>query len=252
MQLLPPGYQPLELSPVSPLGTASVVAPISQKTILTTIRNTEVCSDATNVMALEASLQRKKLLQSKDGKFSWVKLCSSHRLLRTQFFNNPLYSPHFQILSLCIAGRDEGGFKFKLTAITELITYFHKLINHYVFTKTGTKPQIKCIIFTPTECLFTRLTELSNKLSRADHLIIVPKVNPDENWNYYKHIRFNLFLCDKSTNEEFFVGDGGDTTWTQQLLSDNKERYMISGLSSELLIQKVIEHYALLQSCVPK
>ena len=64
--------------------------------------------------------------------------------------------------------------------------------------------------------------------------------NRDGNWNYYGQLRFNIFLLDPTNGEEIFLGDGGDTNWTRQLLSNNKERYMIGGLGSELLIQKVI------------
>jgi hypothetical protein len=43
--LLPDTYEAVELSPVSPLGSCSAVAPVSQNNILSTIRNTEVCSE---------------------------------------------------------------------------------------------------------------------------------------------------------------------------------------------------------------
>ena len=49
--LATPEFEPVELSPVCPLGTSSVVAGISQHLAVTTVRNTEVVSDATNVLA---------------------------------------------------------------------------------------------------------------------------------------------------------------------------------------------------------
>jgi hypothetical protein len=49
--VLPPAFEPLELSPVCPFGTTSIVAPLDQNQIVTTIRNSEVCSDSTNVLA---------------------------------------------------------------------------------------------------------------------------------------------------------------------------------------------------------
>lgn len=240
-QLLPKDFQDLELSPVCPLGSMSVVTPNSQKTVLTTIRNTEVCSDATNVMALEASMQRKKLLQNKESKFSHVKLCASHRLLRTQFMDNPLYLPHFQILSLCIAGKDEGNFQFELTALTELINYYYKLIGNYVDKKLPKKLKVKFIIFIHNKYLLDKLNNLFAELGNGENLELMTKINLDENWNYYSQVRFNVFLKDESTNEDFFIGDGGDVTWTSQLLSDKKERFMISGLGSELFVQKITD-----------
>ena len=56
---LPSAFSPLELSPVSPLGTNSVVATVSQNKTLTTTRGLEVVSDATNVLALECALRRR-------------------------------------------------------------------------------------------------------------------------------------------------------------------------------------------------
>jgi hypothetical protein len=44
------GFSPLELSPVSLLGTCSSVAPVSQKKIISATRGTEVVSDATNAI----------------------------------------------------------------------------------------------------------------------------------------------------------------------------------------------------------
>lgn len=45
-KLLPEGYVPLELAPLCPLGTNSVVATVSQNKVVSTIRNTEVVADS--------------------------------------------------------------------------------------------------------------------------------------------------------------------------------------------------------------
>ena len=50
---LPNDYESIEISPIAPLGCVSCVAPISQDWILTTIRNMEIVSDTTNILALE-------------------------------------------------------------------------------------------------------------------------------------------------------------------------------------------------------
>ena len=54
MSLLPPEYEPVELSPLAPLGTSSVVGTVHQNKVVSTSRNSEVLSDPTNVLALEA------------------------------------------------------------------------------------------------------------------------------------------------------------------------------------------------------
>src|SRR5262245_29113720 len=48
-------FEPIELSPVSVLGSCSVVATADQDKVLTALRGTEVLADATNAMALHIS-----------------------------------------------------------------------------------------------------------------------------------------------------------------------------------------------------
>ena len=55
---LPQEFEPVALSPVCPLGTNSIVAPVDQNWAVATARNTEVVSDSTNVLALECSVRR--------------------------------------------------------------------------------------------------------------------------------------------------------------------------------------------------
>ena len=56
---LPHGFERLELSPVCPLGTSSVLGGISQDRVVATARGTEVVSDPTNVLALECAVRRR-------------------------------------------------------------------------------------------------------------------------------------------------------------------------------------------------
>lgn len=57
--LLPASFAGVELSPVAPLGTCSSVAPVSQDRVLSTGRLTEVVSDPTNALAVEAAVRRR-------------------------------------------------------------------------------------------------------------------------------------------------------------------------------------------------
>jgi len=66
--LLPKGFEALELSPVNPLGSCSAAGFVDQNNVLTTIRNTEVCADSTNAMALECALRRQKFLLRIQGR----------------------------------------------------------------------------------------------------------------------------------------------------------------------------------------
>ena len=62
---LPDGFEALALAPVSPLGTSSAVGLVDQNRVVSTIRNSEVVSDSTNVLALECAVRRRKILCEK-------------------------------------------------------------------------------------------------------------------------------------------------------------------------------------------
>jgi len=52
---------------------------------------------------------------------------------------------------------------------------------------------------------------------------------------YYSGVRFQIYARDKA-GTEYFIVDGGFTDWTQQLLSNRKERLLISGMGSERFV----------------
>ena len=56
--LLPDEFAGVDLSPVAPLGACSAVGPVSQDRVISTTRGSEVVSDPTNVLALEAASRR--------------------------------------------------------------------------------------------------------------------------------------------------------------------------------------------------
>jgi hypothetical protein len=108
-----PPFQPMELAPLCPLGTNSAVAAISQKVAVATIRNSEVVSDSTNVLALESALRRRVSLREGRQSVERVRLCASQRLVRAQRFTRPEALAHFRLFALCTAGRDEGQRRFE-------------------------------------------------------------------------------------------------------------------------------------------
>src|SRR5215470_18593282 len=79
--LLPATFVPVELSPLAPLGTTSALTPIDQNRVVATIRGTEVLSDPTNALAIEAATRR--VGQDRHDR---VDLATSHRVVRAQHF----------------------------------------------------------------------------------------------------------------------------------------------------------------------
>ena len=78
--LVPERFAGVELSPVAPLGTASALSPVPQNNVVTTMRGTEVLSDPTNALAIEAADRRRADARA-DAR---VDVAACHRVLRGQ------------------------------------------------------------------------------------------------------------------------------------------------------------------------
>ena len=98
-------FEPLDLSPVAPLGTVAALAGLHQDAVLSTVRGSEVLADSTNVLALDAARRRRA------RRDETVRLCAAHRVLRP--------AGHFRLFALATAGRATGGHGFELAAILE-------------------------------------------------------------------------------------------------------------------------------------
>ena len=96
--LLPESWHRMELSPVAPLGTSSVLGRMSQNRLVSTVRGQEVAADATNTLALEAALRRRR------DRSRRVRLCSAQRVVRAQPFEPPALQ-HFRLFVLVSADR---------------------------------------------------------------------------------------------------------------------------------------------------
>src|SRR5712691_9409952 len=132
---LPTDFQPIALSPVCPLGTVSVLAPISQDWTVSTIRNTEVVADSTNVLAIECAVRRRGQKNFPSGKSAPVHLAASHRLLRGQRFGvGPGTRQHFRTFVLCSAGRDPGNLLFEADTVSLHIGFYLLALKKFLGT----------------------------------------------------------------------------------------------------------------------
>ena len=131
---LPPEFIPVALSPVCPLGANSVVASVDQNWSVTCIRNTEVVSDSTNVLALECAIRRREFLRKNPKSTNPVHLAASHRLLRAQHYDSPESTTHFSAFALCSAGRDQGDFQFELSTMGMQIRFYLMALRAFLGT----------------------------------------------------------------------------------------------------------------------
>lgn len=224
-----PLFEPIELAPLSPLGTTASLTTVSQNNVVSTARNSEAISDPTNVMALECALRRKSSTEAANR----IRLCCCQRVVRAQSLSAPKSWAHFLLFAMCSSGRDEGSYLLETEELALHIELYLKLF-----------AELKSSGFSIGEVRvaisdFEGGTDTFGKvIALLDDWVIEAKIEPDPNRTsgrtYYSRLCFQMFVTDSAGAEHFLV-DGGVTDWTQQLLSNRKERFLISGVGAERL-----------------
>ena len=221
---LPAGVEMLTLAPVVPLGTHSVLATVSQHKVLTTIRACEVAADPTNALALEAAVRRAR------DRSATVRLGALQRIVRAQLFGAPGAQAHFGLFGLVTAGRDQGSHRFERAALAEHLRFA-------VASLAAARLRYVQVALTPLSEAGEQIAASVTGDLAADRVgtaaVIVLDHTRRRGRGYYRDLCFKVNAKTASQLEE--IGDGGFTDWTQQLLADNKERLLISGLGVDRL-----------------
>jgi hypothetical protein len=226
-----PTFEPVELSPVAPLGTVSVLTGLDQNLAVATVRNTEVVSDSTNVMALECGRRRRAAPEQ------LVRLCATHRLLRGQQYPDPSLNAHFRLFGLCTAGRDTGSWAFELDSLREQTGFYLRLIGR--LPELGLPELRPRVAVTPLEGGPPAEVIREGFLEPLAHEFQAEVALDNERSagrGYYQALSFMISAVGRDGGDLGLV-DGGFTDWTQRLLADRKERLLISGLGTERLAQ---------------
>ena len=197
LSLVPDDFERVDLSPLAPLGSGSVLAGVSQDWAVATARGTEAVADVTNVLALEAALSRRKWRDE-------TKLYACERVVRPQAADDPARLAHFRLLGLCTAGRGERWQDWETRNATEHLAFYWKLL-----ADLG-------------------VTGAEIRLGGGLELEVAATSDPQER-PYYAGGWFSIDVDGAN------VADGGFVDWTQKLLSDRKERCLISGVGIERL-----------------
>jgi len=235
---LPDGFRAIELSPVSPIGSVSRMASISQDWVLTTVRNMEVVADPTNILALECALRRQELTRSEPTNATPVHLACSHRVVRAQRYRSSGALQHFRLFSLCSAGRNTGNLRFGIYAMTKHIRFYLGSIRDFLGSDIPLRVTI--IDLSPDshdDTIFS--APLENLKKEFDDVDIGLEKAQTRGTEYYRKLRFHVYASPTRGHEMELV-DGGDTDWTQKLLNNAKERLIISGIGSERLCGKFV------------
>lgn len=235
---LPPEFQPVVLSPVCPLGTNTAMADVDPKWSVATIRNTEVVSDPTNVLALECAVRRRANLSANPAGAEAVHLATSHRALRAQKYTDARFVPHFSLFALCSAGRDRQGIPFELTMLATHLQFYIRAVRAFV----GWQMPMRVAV---TDFDGARRRQVIEERILAGIRTAFEEVacgfddTRTGGKGYYRGLCFHLYGMERS-GVELELADGGAVEWAQRLLSDAKERLVISGIGSERVCMQLI------------
>lgn len=225
------GFEPVELSPVTILGSCSSVAPADQSKILSALRGTEVLADATNAMALHISDLKKRKVWSPKTLSERLRLGTIQRHVRTQSITGKGFTPHFKIGCFVTSGVDTGNFEFEKQALLEHVHLMKRIYeNYYRVDQLTFRFLCRSGYADPLRLAEEVKAYVSNNLQETKIEIIE---KPDKEIEYYKGIQYKVDIQLK--DKIFEIGDGGFVDWTQQILQNKKERFLISGFGFELM-----------------
>ncbi|NES15441.1 MULTISPECIES: hypothetical protein [Micromonospora] len=220
-ELLPADVAGVELSPVAPLGTCTAVAPVSQHRIVTTMRGTEVVSDPTNTLAVEAAVRRRRGDE--------VHLAAVHRVLRAQDFG-PGTSAHFRLFTLVSSARDAGSGRTEARLLVRHLAWWHRVLADLA---ASAWPRLHVTVL--DRVVGERLADTVRPALTAEGITVHDEPERQRGRGYYTGAAVRLTLHAGSLE----IGDGGGTDWTARLLGDAKERCLVSCLATERLVTGV-------------
>ncbi|MGI5522156.1 hypothetical protein ACQEUX_14560 [Micromonospora sp. CA-259024] len=218
-QLLPADVSGVELSPVVPVGTCSSTAPVSQNRIVTTMRASEVLSDPTNALAIEAAVRRRRS--------SEVHLAAAHRVLRAQDFGADA-SAHFRLFALVSSARDAGSGVTQARLLIRHLTYWRTVLAELA---PAAGPQLHVTTF-DDRVVRERLVDTVRPALDGGVVPLVDEPERSRGRGYYTGCALRITVLGGSLE----VGDGGLTDWTARLSGDAKERCLVSCLATERLV----------------
>jgi hypothetical protein len=217
------GFEAIELSPLAPLGTCSVMAPASQHKIVSTVRGTEVVSDPTNVMALECARR-----VHATGKPTAIRLVTCHRVVRAQPApKKPGFAQHFNLFALATATRERADHAGLQEALADHIAVHLRALDAIAADGYRLPPPSVTLLARPglahvAERFATRLPRVAMKQAVLDH-------------PYYDGgMRFSIALGGGSDDPIPLV-DGGAFGWLAALTGDRRDLFIASGLGPQLI-----------------
>jgi hypothetical protein len=202
----------------------STLAPTSQDRTVSAVRGTEVVSDPTNVLALEAA---RRLATNPRGD---VRLCTLHQVLRAQALApGEGFSRHFRLFALVEAGPARAEDGFEVDAAERAVSVFDRLFD--ACASLGCRFPGRRAVVRATGRRHVLADRICDRVRRAlPHVDVVrePLDNP-----YYDGLRV-AFSADTVRGEPCPIGDLGAFDWISKLTSNGRMRLVASGFGLQL------------------
>jgi len=223
-------FEPIELSPVSVLGSCSVVATADQDKVLTALRGTEVLADATNAIALHICDLKQRNKDFPDQP-EMISFSTVQRHLRTPQINIKGFTPHFKIGCLVTAGTDRGSYSFEKESLLQHIVAMKTLYLDY-YKVDDVRFRFLCRSgYDSSERLAEQVKQFVVGKHPETVIDIIP--NPEKEIDYYKGIQYKVDIHVRG--KTFEIADGGFVDWTQKLLQNKKERMLSTGIGFDFM-----------------
>ena len=218
------GFKPVQLGPLAPLGSCSATAPVSQLTIMPALRNTEVVSDITNILAILISRDAR----SNPEKTEVIRYAATQRQVRGQAFDRPGFSAHFSIIGMATGGWDQGDQTFESEAFTNhVMTHLHLLQSRFTKGKFSINLYWRNANETMRNKVLSTLGALSSRAEVVQH-------HDDGAFSYYPLVQFKIMV--ELAGHTWELADGGLVPWTQVIIPNRKHRLMISGAGLDMIL----------------
>lgn len=212
-QEMPSEFVPLEMSPLTPLGSAAQLSGYGQNRVVSSMRGTEVVSDAVHPLALEASRRRR-------GGVARVHLATASRVAHA-WDHEPDAPAHEHRLTLCSSAPDGGGLSTEADLLELHLNYWRTVLDEVV-----PDGKLDLVVWDAT---------LAALLADRGHTDVNVAGRDKTPWrNPYHTAGFRLTTIEDG--DELVLGDGGFVQWTQALTRNRKDRCLVSSISIDELV----------------
>lgn len=221
-------FEALDLSPLVPLGTCSVLGLTSQNKIVSALRGTEVAADPTNTLALECA---RRLRSSPDAV---PRLCTSQRVVRAQRLPRLAqrqgiarhFSQHFRLFALASAGREVKDHGLLVAFLAEHIRVHLDGLDRLEREGYAFPGRVLRLLAT-AERVGLR-DRVAAEVAGRVQVVLAPLTHP-----YYSGgLRFQISA--QAEGVDVPLSDGGAFDWVARLSANRRHVFVASGLGAQL------------------